>query len=131
MRLAPALLFAFLLGVATAHAEEAEAPPEVALSKPKLTGGTVTDLETALDRTRDGVASCVSTHGGLSGDAGRLDVQFLVRERGRAEGVEVTRAQKVSSEAAQCVQKLLRNRPIGVPTDDPVGVIYAYKLRRR
>ncbi|MBM4374752.1 MAG: hypothetical protein FJ095_06685 [Deltaproteobacteria bacterium] len=127
----PLLLAALLLGAVTAHAEEAVAPPEVSLSKPKLTGGTIGELEAALERTREGVASCVSTHGGLSGDAGRLDVQFLVRERGRAEGVEVTRAQKVSTEAAQCVQKLLRNRPIGTPTDDPVGVLYAYKLRRR
>ena len=74
---------------------------------------------------------CVAGHGGVSGDAGRIDVQFLVRERGRAEGVEVARTQKVTEEAAVCVQKLLKNRPIGKASDDPVAVFYAYKLKRR
>lgn len=120
-----------LLGVAPALAEEAPGIPEVELSKPKLTGGKVEALEDALDKTREGVAACVTSHGGLAGDAGRLEVQFLVRDRGRAEGVEVTRAQRVSPEAAQCVRKFLRNRPIGLPSEDPVGVIYAYKLRRK
>jgi len=39
------------------------------------------------------------TNGGLSGAAGSLKVQFLVRARGRAEGVEVASAKGVGAEA--------------------------------
>jgi len=131
MRFASLIVAALLLGHVSAAAEEAGPPPEVSLSKPKVSGGKVDGLEEAIEKTREGVAGCVAGHGGVSGDAGRIDVQFLVRERGRAEGVEVARTQKVTEEAALCVQKLLKNRPIGKASDDPVAVFYAYKLKRR
>lgn len=131
MRATSAALLLLLLASAPARAEESAPAPEVQLGKPKLMGGTVTGLDEALEKTRDGVAACVASHGGLDGEAGRVDVQFLVRERGKAEGVEVTRAQKVSEEAALCVQRLLKNRAIGKASDDPVGVVYSYRLKRR
>jgi hypothetical protein len=115
----------------SAFAEEASAPFDVAITKPKLIGGSVSSLAEALDKTREGVAGCVASHGGLEGGTGRLEVQFLVRDRGRAEGVEVMRVQRVSPDAAQCVQRFLKNRTIGSPSDDPVGVVFAYKLKRR
>ena len=131
MRIAFLILPILLLGAVSAAAEEAALPPEVALSKAKLTGGRVEGLDEALEKTREAVAHCVAVHGGLTGDSGRLDVQFLVRDRGRAEGVEVMRAQRVTGEAATCVQRLLKNRLIGTPSDDPVGVLYAYKFSKR
>jgi hypothetical protein len=109
----------------------ASAVPEVAVTTPKLSGGTVASLEEALDKTRDPVAQCVAQHGGLDGDTARIDVQFLVRDRGRAEGVEIVRAQRVREEATRCVQKLLKNRWIGMPSEDPVGVSFSYKLKRK
>ncbi|MBM4360326.1 MAG: hypothetical protein FJ096_19645 [Deltaproteobacteria bacterium] len=115
----------------SALAGEAAPPVDVSVTKPKLLGGTVSALADALDKTRDGVAGCVAAHGGLGGESGRLEVQFLVRDRGRAEGVEVMRVQRVSPEAAQCVQRFLKNRLIGSPSDDPVGVVFAYKLKRK
>ncbi len=131
MRLPFLLLPVVLFGAAGVKAEESTAGPDVQLSKAKLIGGRVEGLEEALEKTRDLVAMCVATHGGLVGDAGRLDVQLLVRDRGRAEGVEVGRAQHVSEDAVTCVRKLLKNRFIGTPTNDPVGVHYVYKLLKR
>ncbi len=59
-------------------------------------------------------------------------VQFLVRLRGRAEGVEVLGARGVSSEAAGCVRHLIKNKAIGAPTADPVGVtvVITFKAAR-
>lgn len=110
---------------------ESDAPFDVSTTKPKLMGGTVTLLDEALDKTREGVANCIASNGGLMGSTGKLDVQFLVRDRGRAEGVEAVRAQRVSGNAATCVRKFLRNRHIGTPSDDPVGVVFTYTFKRR
>ncbi len=129
--LAIALFLAFSAHADDPATQNPAAAPEVTLGSPKLTGGKVAALDEALEKTRDAVAQCVAQNGGLSGDAGRLDVQFLVRERGRAEGVEVTRAQHVTDAAGHCVQKLLKNRWIGTPSDDPVGVSFSYKLKKR
>lgn len=133
MRSAPvaAFLLALPLLVHPARAADPASGVEVSIARPRLTGGTVSGLDEALEKTRDGVAACVAAHGGLTSDAGRIEVQFLVRERGRAEAVEVTRFQNVSSDVAACVQKLLRNRPIGDPSEDPVGVMFGYRLKRR
>jgi hypothetical protein len=113
-----------------AAADDNAALVEVTLSAPKLFGGTVQSLDASLERTRIGVADCVVHHGGMTSERGRLDMQFLVRERGRAEGVEVLRAQGVSEAASACVRKLFKNRFIGMPSDDPVGVSFSYKLKR-
>ena len=51
-----------------------------------------------------------------------MKIQFLVQSRGRAEGVEVLAAKGVGAEAASCVRRLLKNKAIGAPSADPVGV---------
>jgi hypothetical protein len=81
-----------------------------------------------LDKAIDTVARCVAENGGLSGRRGRLDVQFLVRARGRAEGVEVTAAKGVQAEAGRCVQQALKNKWVGAPTAEPVGVAVTFQL---
>ena len=83
----------------------------------------------ALGKLAGDIAKCVGDHGGLSGDAGSLKVQFLVRARGRAEGVEVTGARGVSAEASACVRVLLKDKAIGAPTADPVGVTVTVTLK--
>jgi hypothetical protein len=52
-----------------------------------------------------------------------------VRARGRAEGVEVTGARGVSADASACVRVLLKNKAIGAPTADPVGVTVTVTLK--
>ena len=65
------------------------------------------------------MARCVADHGGLAARRGQLKVQFLVRNRGRAEGVEVLAAKGVSAEASACVRRLLKNKAIGAPDRRP------------
>lgn len=117
--------------LAVAGAGVADEAPEVTLTPAKLTGGTVPAVDEALDKTREPVAQCVAQNGGVAGAAGRIDVQLLVRERGRAEGVDIARAQHVGEAAQRCVLKLLKNRWLGTPSDDPVAVAFSYKLKKK
>jgi hypothetical protein len=97
-------------------------PPLVEIGAPKFENGEVSRVERSLGKATGDLARCVAEHGGLSGDLGTVKVQFLVRSRGRAEGVEVLAAKGISAEASGCVRHLLKNKAIGAPTSDPVGV---------
>ena len=105
-----------------ADAGSSAPPPTVEIGAPKFENGEVTKVEKSIGKASADLARCVAAHGGLSADPGALKVQFLVRSRGRAEGVEILSAKGVSAEAAACVRRLLKNKAIGAPTADPVGV---------
>ncbi len=107
----------------------AAAAPLVEIGAPKFDNGQVTKVEKSLGKASADIARCVADHGGLSGDAGSLKIQFLVRARGRAEGVEVLAAKGVTPEASACVRVLLRNKAIGAPSADPVGVTVTISLK--
>lgn len=96
--------------------------PSVEIGAPRFENGEVTKVEKSLGKASSELARCVAEHGGLTADTGTVKVQFLVRFRGRAEGVEVVSAKGVSPEASACVRHLLKNKAIGAPTADPVGV---------
>ena len=96
--------------------------PVVEIGAPKFDNGEVTKVEKSLGKASADLARCVADHGGLGAEAGTVKIQFLVRSRGRAEGVEVLAAKGVSAEAAGCVRHLIKNKAIGAPTADPVGV---------
>jgi hypothetical protein len=96
--------------------------PTVEIGAPKFENGEVTKVEKSLGKASGEMSRCVAEHGGLGADVGTLKVQFLVRFRGRAEGVEIVSAKGVSAEASACVRRLLKNKAIGAPTADPVGV---------
>ena len=105
-------------------------PPKVELaSKPKFVGeGEVPKVERFLNKMREGTAACVAERGGLSAESGEMKLQFLVRTRGRAEGVDVLSSKGVSEEAERCVRELFKNKRVGTPTNDPVGVQFVYRL---
>lgn len=107
----------------------AAAAPMVEIGAPKFENGQVTKVEKSLGKATSDIAKCVAEHGGLTADSGSLKVQFLVRSRGRAEGVEILAAKGVSREAASCVRVLLRNKAIGAPSADPVGVTVTITLK--
>jgi len=98
------------------------APPTVEIGAPRFDNGQVTKVDKSLGKHAADLARCVADHGGVSGDAGSMKIQFLVRSRGRAEGVEVLASKGVSAEASACVRVLLKNKAIGAPSADPVGV---------
>ncbi len=107
----------------------AGAPPAVEIGAPKFENGEVTKVEKSLGKHAAEIGKCVAEHGGLTGEAGSLKVQFLVRARGRAEGVEVLAAKGISAEASACVRQVLKNKAIGAPTSDPVGVTVIITLK--
>lgn len=105
------------------------AAPAVEIGAPKFENGTVTKVEKSLNKHAAEIGRCVAEHGGVQGEAGSLKIQFLVRSRGRAEGVEVLSAKNVGAEAAACVRTLLKNKAIGAPSADPVGVTVVIALK--
>lgn len=107
-------------------------PPTVEMKAPKFENGDVPKAEKNLSgkKVLEGIAKCVSEGGGVTGKggAGSLKVSFLVRAQGKAEGVEVEPT-GVPAEAAKCVRALIKNRSVGTPTADPVGVTVVYSLK--
>jgi hypothetical protein len=104
-------------------------PPLVDIGAPKFENGEVPRAEKALTKAAADIAKCVADHGGLTAATGTIKIQFLVRNRGRAEGVEVLSAKGVGPDATACVRVLLKNKPIGPPTSDPVGVTVTISLK--
>lgn len=104
-------------------------PPLVEFKPAAFTNGDVPNVDKRLQKLADGIATCVAEGGGLSSASGSLKLQFLVRERGRAEGVEILGAKGVSAGAQECVRLLLKNKPVGTPSSDPVGVTVTISLK--
>jgi hypothetical protein len=91
--------------------------------------GDVPNVAKRLEKASSDIAKCIADNGGLTASAGSLKIQFLVRVRGRAEGVEILSARGVTPEAQRCVRTLLKNKPVGAPSADPVGVTVTLSLK--
>jgi hypothetical protein len=79
----------------------------------------------------DRYAKCVADHGGLTAAIGQVEVRFLVRERGRAEGTSAEKFHGVSEKAAACVAQVIDRRPTGVPSAPLVGATAVIQIRKR
>lgn len=79
----------------------------------------------------DRYAECVRTNGGLKGATGLVTVQFLVRERGRAEGASVAKYQGVTETAARCVADIVDRRPTGTPEAPVVSASVTIRILRK
>lgn len=110
--------------------EKPQPPPVVTASAPKFEGGEVPRAEKFINGQIEGIAKCIATNGGLEGKKGSLKITFLVRVRGRAEGVEVASSKGISDDAASCIRVLLKNRAVGAPSADPVGVTVTFTLEK-
>lgn len=110
--------------------EKPQPPPIVTVGAPKFEGGEVPKAEKFLNAQLEGIAKCIATNGGLEGKKGSVKLSFLVRVRGRAEGVEVASSKGISDDAASCIRVLLKNRAVGAPSADPVGVTATFTLER-
>jgi hypothetical protein len=64
---------------------------------------------------------CVEKNGGMSGPSAEVQVKFLVRERGRAEGVSLGKFKGLSRAAGSCVAHVVDRREVGYPEADVVG----------
>jgi hypothetical protein len=81
-----------------------------------------------LGLAKDRYVECVATHGGLSEKKARVVIRFLVRERGRAEGVSVKSYQGLSLEAAKCIADVVDRRYVGYPAAPMVGATIPIEL---
>lgn len=98
------------------------------LGEPKFEGGEVPKAKGVLDKMAKTLGKCVTDHGGLRAAKGVIEVQFLVRAQGIAEGVDVLSASGVDDEAKKCVRDALKKKTIGPPSADPVGVTVKIEL---
>lgn len=83
--------------------------------------GGLPGAERHLRAARKAFARCVEQHGGVEGEAGEVTLRFLVRARGRAEGVSVARRRGVRVEAARCLAETLDRRWVGQPEEPITG----------
>jgi len=83
--------------------------------------GELPEAQVQLRKVLDRYVQCVNGNGGLEGPQGKVTVRFLVRERGRAEGVSVKDRQGVSIAAAKCVAEVVDRRFVGYPAAPIVG----------
>jgi len=109
-------------GASDAGAAPVGPPPVVDVGTPTFESGEVKTAQKAISKLSPEIGKCVAENGGLSDKTGSIKLQFLVRVRERAEGVEVLSQKNVSPQAASCVKGLLKNRWVGTPSADPVGV---------
>jgi hypothetical protein len=107
-------------------APDAEAPLEVTVGPVTADEGTLGVGK--LGAPKDKYAACVQKNGGLSGKAGEVSVRFLVRGKGVAEGVSVSKRSNISKEAAQCVADVVDRRRVGTPESPMVGATVLVKF---
>jgi hypothetical protein len=83
--------------------------------------GELPEARVQLSRVGDRFVQCVESSGGLTSSPARVTVRFLVRERGRAEGVTVKDRSGVSPAAAKCIAEVVDRRFVGYPAAPIVG----------
>ncbi|MEO7032306.1 MAG: hypothetical protein ABI548_00630 [Polyangiaceae bacterium] len=81
-----------------------------------------------LGAARDKYVKCVSDNGGLKEATGEVQVRFLLRAKGRAEGVSVAKRNGVTTDAARCVSEVVDRRFVGVPDAPIVGATVTIKF---
>jgi hypothetical protein len=89
--------------------------------------GDVPRAPAALERIKKDFAKCGIES--LKGEA-TVELRFLVRAPGRAEGVDVVQSRGMSSDIVRCVTSSLAGRPVGAPTSDPVAVSVTVRFKQ-
>lgn len=92
-----------------------------AVSAARADTGELPDARLQLLRASDRYVQCVESNGGLSSSPARVTLRFLVRERGRAEGVTVKEREGLSTGAAKCIASVIDRRYVGYPAAPIVG----------
>jgi hypothetical protein len=93
-------------------------------------GGDVPHAAAALERMKKDFLRCAANERvPLKADA-TLNLRFLVRAPGKAEGVDVGEVHGMSADMVRCARSALAGRSVGAPSSDPVGVSFALRLRK-
>lgn len=90
--------------------------------------GELPEAQRQLRRPLDRYVACVENNGGLEASSAKVTVRFLVRERGRAEGVAVKDRRGVSLAAAKCIADVIDRRYVGYPAAPIVGATLSIEL---
>ena len=104
---------------------------EVTVGPVLVEQGTLKAAERKLRDAADRYVQCVKQHGGLTRKEGEVRVRFLVRERGRAEGVGVFKRRSVNQAAARCIADVVDRRYVGLPDAPLVAATLVIKFRRQ
>lgn len=97
--------------------------------------GDVPRAQAALERfAKRELSRCAGDHdwkagGRRSESAAHIELRFLVRAPGRAEGIDVSGVRGLSTRLVQCITSALSNRLIGAPSADPVAVKVRFSFR--
>ena len=103
--------------------------PSVAIEALTFESGDVPRAPIALDRIKKDFARCAAESPTSKGE-GTIELRFLVRAPGRAEGVDVVQSRGMSADVVRCVASSLAGRPVGAPTSDPVGVTMTVRFKK-
>jgi len=88
--------------------------------------GEVPRARNALEHIMKDFTKCAEAEPGPA--EGTMELRFIVRAPGRAEGVDVTKVRGVSSDVVQCMTSALSLRQVGAPSVEPVGVIVTVRF---
>jgi hypothetical protein len=83
--------------------------------------GELPEAQVQLARAGDRYLQCVESNGGISVSPAKVTLRFLVRERGRAEGLTVKDRSGLSLAAAKCIADVVDRRFVGYPAAPIVG----------
>jgi hypothetical protein len=83
-----------------------------------------------LGAPKDKYVKCINDNGGLKEASAEVQVRFLLRAKGRAEGVSVAKRIGVTTEAARCVSEVVDRRFVGVPDAPIVGATVTIKFSK-
>lgn len=92
--------------------------------------GALPAAEKKLRAAKQRYEECIDKNGGLEKPDAEVRVRFLVRPRGRAEGVSVSHRSGASAQAADCVAHVVDRRWVGTPEAPLVGATAVFKFSR-
>ena len=102
----------------------------VSYEGPTFEGGDVPRAAAALERMKGTFVRCASAPAALARAEASMDLRFLVRAPGRAEGVDAEKVRGMSSDVVRCMTQALARSYVGAPSDDPVGVRVSVRVRK-
>jgi hypothetical protein len=117
---------------ASSSPSPATTPDEIKVEVGPVTAdeGTLPQAEKKLSLAKEKLVGCLADNGGLEKDSAEVVVRFLVRARGRAEGVSVAKRTGLGAKAASCVADVVDRRFVGTPAAPMVGATAVFKFSR-
>jgi hypothetical protein len=106
-------------------------PVFVEIGAPVAEVGTLPEAVRSLGKASDRFEECIQRNQGLAAERAEVEVKFLVRGRGRAEGVSVKRFKGVTEAAARCVADVVDRRYVGYPEEPIVGVAMTISFSKK